>query len=290
MSHKLHPFSEKTVWKIILFLFAIITICAVVIPLLYLLALSLVSGQELAQTEVFLWPKTIEWSAYKVVLGGGSGIWQSYMVSVFRVVAGTFLSTMVTFLLGYGLSCPDLPGRKILTVAIVIVAFFNGGIIPNYMVVRNLGLLNNIWVYIFPKLITPWCVIMMTQYLKNVPRTVLEAATLDGANTSRLLLGFVLPLSLPGILTVGIFYAIDQWNTWFDAYIYVRNGSLQPIQMYLRNILASGTNINRMINAAGLPTHLRPASRSVQAAAVFACSIPIAVLYPVLIHFYRKAE
>ena len=131
---------------------------------------------------------------------------------------------------------------------------------------------------------------MMTQYLKNIPRSVLEAATLDGASTYRLIFSFVLPLALPAILTVGMFYAVEQWNTWFDTYIYVRSGDLQPIQMYLRNILASGTNINRMIDAAGLVGESRPMSRSVQAAAVFACSIPIAVLYPVLIHFHRKAE
>lgn len=278
MIRKLTP--ETSFWKVVLFLFGMICIVSVAVPILYLAALSLVSGRELAESGLFLWPKKLDLTAYKVVLSGGSALWKGYAVSLFRVVVGTTLSTLVTFMLGYGIACKTLPGRKFFVVFILITAFFSGGLIPNYMVIRNLGLLNNILVYILPNLVSAWCVILMMQYIQNVPQTVLDAAVLDGAGTFRLMFRFVLPLALPSVIAISLFYAIAQWNAWFDAYIYVRNSDLQPAQTILRNILASGTHINQMVQHADIETSARPLSRSVQAAAVIVCSLPILVIYP----------
>lgn len=279
---------ETFIWNTVLFLFIFVCVITIIVPILYLLALSLVSGKELAEASLFLWPRQLDITAYRVVLHNDSIIWQGYAISLFRVVIGTFLATITTFMLGYGIACKTLPGRKFFVVFILITAFFNGGIIPNYMVIRNLGLLNSVWVYILPNLCNAWCVILMMKHIQNVPQSIIDAAALDGANTFCLMFRFVLPIAFPAVISVSFFYAIAQWNAWIDAYMYVRNADLQPAQMILRNILVSGTHIHQMIQHAGVEATIRPMSRSVQAAAVMVYSVPILVFFPVYQHFLQK--
>lgn len=213
---------------------------SVLYPLVYVFSSSFSSGHAISSGEVKLWPVGANVDAYKQIFST-SAILVGFANSVFYAVAGAMLGTVLTVLAGYPLSRTDLPFRRILLFSILLPTLFSAGIIPRYVVVNQLGLMNTRWAIILPTALTVFNVIITrTFYQLNIPDELLEAAKVDGATDFRFLLRVVLPLSKPIVAVNLLFYAVAQWNAWFPAMIYLTDPNKMPLQLVLRDILALG--------------------------------------------------
>ena len=246
---------------------------------------SVVSEQErISRGLFFLYPQKIDLSAYKVILGKNSQILSGYWITISRTVVGTFLNLLVTSMLSYGLAKRDLPHRKIITLAIFFTSVFNPGLIPNYLIVRYTGIYNTFWVFILPGLVGVWNMLILRNFFMQIPLELEEAAIIDGASPPIILFRIIIPLSLPAIATIGMFYAVSHWNAWFDGMIYITRSYLMPAQVVLRNIIAA----SNMENLDATIVEVPPPLESVKTAAIMVTTIPILVVYPFIQKYFVK--
>lgn len=265
---------------------------SVLYPLVYVLSSSFSRTSAITSGSVKLWPVGLSLDAYKT-------IWHSpqlvtgFLNSVFYAVAGAIVGTVLTVLAGYPLSRSDLPFRRILTFFFLIPTLFSAGIIPTYLIVRQLGLLNTRWAIILPGAMTVFnLIITRAFYQLSVPKELLEAARVDGASDFRFFVQVALPLSKPIIAVNLLFYAIAQWNGWFSAFIYLTNEHLYPLQLVLREILAQssvdpssiqGSNIAELMQKKQLFDKLKYAL-------IVVAMVPPLIAYPfVQKHFIKGA-
>ncbi len=228
--------------------FQIINICllamftlAVLYPLVYVFSSSFSSAEAINSGEVKLWPVGLNADAYKTLLQAPALV-TGFLNSLFYAVAGALIGTTLTVLAGYPLSRPDLVGRRPIMFLLLIPTLFSAGIIPTYIIVQSLGLLNTRWAIILPGAMSVFNVIITrTFYQVTIPTEMLEAAKVDGANDFSFLLRVVLPLSKPILAVNLLFYAIGQWNSWFTALIYLTDQHLYPLQLVLRDILLNNS-------------------------------------------------
>lgn len=261
---------------------------AVLFPLLSVVMTSLVSSKEIAMKRFVIIPSQIDLTAYKFILQGSDILLKAYKVTIFRVIVGTTLSLFVSYLAAYAFSKPDLPGRNWLTMFYYFTTLFSGGLIPYYIVVRSAGLVNSIWVYILPSLISVWYTLLIRNFIMNIPDSLIESSKIDGASEVQVIFRIVLPLSVPALVTIGLFYAIDQWNSWWDAFLFVSDTNKQPVQLVLRNILAlTETRMNALTGRITSDT-IRPPSRAIQNATIIVSTVPIVLIYPFVQKYFVK--
>jgi putative aldouronate transport system permease protein len=259
------------------------------IPFLSVIATSLISGQEYAARGLFiLLPQKPTLSAYTMLLGRGSIVLNAYLVTILRVMVGTSLNLLFTFPLAYVLSKRRLYGRVVFTVFIFFTMLFDGGLIPNFVLVEKLGLLDRFWALILPGLINPWWLLIARNFLFTIPEELEEAAVIDGANPAQVLLKVVLPLSMPVIATIGLWYAVAHWNAWFDAAIYINDVRKLPLQPILRGILEQGTGTFSDYSglAQGLELPDPPPAESLKAAMIVVTALPILLIYPFIQRYF----
>jgi multiple sugar transport system permease protein/putative aldouronate transport system permease protein len=217
----------------ILALFAI----SVVYPLIYVVSSSLSSAEAISSGAVKLFPVGFNVDAYQTIFAAPP-LLRGMANSIFYAVAGAVIGTVLTVLCAYPLSRPDLPGRRWLTFFVLIPTLFSAGIIPNYIVVQQLGLLNTVWAIVLPGAMAVFNVIITrTFYQLNIPGELLEAAKIDGASDAQFFFQVALPLSKPIIAVNLLFYAVGQWNGWFSAMLYLTDQNLYPLQLVLREVL-----------------------------------------------------
>lgn len=211
---------------------------SVLYPLIYVISASVSSASAVNSGEVVLWPVDFNTDAYQTILASPRLV-TGFLNSLTYTVAGALLGTALTMLAGYALSRDDLPWRRALTFFFLIPTLFSAGIIPTYIVVRQLGLLDTWWAIILPGAMNVFnMIITRTFYKMNVPNEMLEAARMDGASDFGFFFRIALPLSKPIIAVNMLFYGIAQWNGWFNAFLYLTNENLYPLQLVLRDILA----------------------------------------------------
>jgi putative aldouronate transport system permease protein len=280
--------SGEAVFNVFNVLFMVLLMVAIFVPLLSVVSTSLVSNQELARRNIVLVPDTPDLTAYKVIFRRGGPIFDAYKITIFRVVVGTVVNMVFTYFVGYALSRKDLPGRTLLTLFFFFTMMFSGGLIPYYIVVKSFGLINSIWVYILPGIISVWNMLLMRNFIMAIPVSLTDAAEIDGASQFTIITRIALPLSVPALVTIGLFYAVGHWNAWWDAYLFVSMPKKQPMQLFLRNVLAqlqaSMTAINQQVNL----SEQQPTPRAVQNAVVVVATVPIAVVYPFLQKYFIK--
>lgn len=264
-----------------------IVICLVfIIPFIVVISTSVTPALELARRGAYvLYPESLDFSAYKALLYWGSPVYQAYGVTLFRTIVGTFFNLLVTAMLAYGLSKRDLPGNVFLTTFVFITMLFNGGLIPTYMVVKYTGLTNTVWAMIVPNLVVVWNLLVLRTFFAQIPEALEESATIDGASQARVLFSIVLPLSLPALATVGLFYAVWHWNSWFDATIYIHNAELQPVQNIMRNMVIDESNMDLNMEILG---ERPPATGTMKSAIIIVSTIPILCVYPFLQRYFIK--
>lgn len=263
---------------VILTLFSIL----IVVPLWNVLVGSFSSGEALARGNYLFWPT--EWSLqnYKQVLSD-SNILNAFFISVSKTVIGVITHVLFCAMMAYGMSKSYLKGRKLYSTMGIITMFFGGGMIPTYLLIRNLGLINSYWVYIIPMLLSYYDVIILMNFFRGVPRSLEESAMIDGAGHWRIFIQIYLPLSKPALATIALFNGLFQWNDFMTANIYIRDRALYPLQMMLYEVIVrSQTQGMQDIGT----TITQSTTRGLQLATIVVTTIPVLLIYPWLQKYF----
>lgn len=279
----------EKVFQITNYIFLTLLTLLFLIPFIIVLSTSFVTEQEVARRGSFiLFPEEFSLGAYKMLLSQGSMLINSYKITIFRVVVGTAVNLLFTSTLAYGLSKKSLPGRNLFITMIFITMLINGGLIPNFMLIKALGLYNSVWVMIIPGAVSAWNMILMRNFFSQLPETLEEAAMLDGATPLQILVKIILPLSMPIIATIGLFYAVGHWNAWFDASIYINDTNKLPVQVFMRNVILSMSS--KEIDGAVLNevAGVRPTAETLKSAVIIITTLPILCVYPFIQKYFVK--
>lgn len=271
-------------------IFNSITLCIMVIvlvitlyPFWYVIVCSLSSITHVTTSTFILWPDGIHLDAYRQVFRNNL-IPTAYGNTIFITLVGTVLSMLMTTLGAFVLSRRDLPGRKSMTLFVVITMMFNGGLVPFYLVVRSLNLLNSLWSLILPCCISSYNMIILRNFFQSVPESLYESASLDGCSLTVYLLKILLPLSMPAMATITLFYAVGYWNAYFYSIIFISERVKWPMQTVLRQILMT-TQSSTMLYDNGSQTM---PSEMLKDAMIVITALPIICVYPFLQRFFVK--
>ena len=267
---------------------AILSLC-VIIPFILLISSSITAEQSLIRDGYRFIPKDIDFSAYRVLLGGSASILNGYVVSFGITLIGTVLSLVITTLFAYPLSRKDLPGRNIIAFFLFFTMLFNGGLVPSYMMWTQIfHIKNTIWALLLPNLLmSGFNVIMMrTFFTTNIPEAVIDAARIDGASEWKILLKVVLPMSLPIMATIGLLVGLGYWNDWLNGLYYVNDDRLYSIQVILNKMLLNAEAMKKAASA-GIMTGALPSTGMKMAVAVLG-ALPVMVLYPFFQKYFVK--
>ena len=267
-----------------------IILCFVMIfPLWNVIVTSFATKGEILNHPLMLFPSKPTLGNYRYLLMDGS-ILKAYGVTLFTTVVGTLLSMSFTLMLAYGLSKRDLPGGKVLHKILLISMFIDTGLIPFYMMVRNLGLTNSVWSSIIPSLISLWNYLVIRSFFRQFPKDLEEAAMIDGASYGTLFFRIVLPLSMPVIATFTLYYAVDYWNSWYNCMLFNNKADLQTLQLYVyRFVTRSNIEYNSTASAFKQTEGAGGMNQEgIKAACCAAAVIPILVVYPFLQKYFAK--
>lgn len=224
-------------------------------------------------------PKNFTTAAYKMVLGDKQ-IFRSYAVTIFTTVIGTIISMVLTITMAYPLSLKKVKFRNVLTFYVYFTMLFSGGLVPTYLLItKDLGMKDNIFVLILPIAFSAWNMFLMRNFFNGIPLELSESAYLDGANDFQILLQIILPVSVPGIATISLFYALGYWNQWYNAMLYIDNNALHPLQYLLMQMLRNLDAMKEMARTTGVALGDVP-SNSVRMATVVVAIGPVVLLYP----------
>ncbi|WP_391574363.1 carbohydrate ABC transporter permease [Cohnella sp.] len=278
--------SEDRAFDAVVYAIAVLIIVIVLYPLIFIVSASLSDPAKVLGGEVWLLPKGFNVEAYINIMQNDK-IWIGYRNTIFYAVVGTLVNLIMTILAAYPLSRPDLPGRGPLMLIITLTMFFSGGLIPTYMLVKGLGMVDTIWALIVPGAIATYNLIVMRTYFQSsIPWELQEAAHIDGCTNWRLLVNIILPLSKPILAVMVLFYAVGHWNSFFGALIYIRNESLYPLQLVLRDILLISQS-DIADSGVGLEDKILLAE-SIKYAVIIVSSLPVLVMYPFVQRHFVK--
>ncbi|MCY7946851.1 carbohydrate ABC transporter permease [Bacillus atrophaeus] len=255
-----------------------------ILPFLYIIAGSFATEAELAQRSFFIFPKTFTLDAYRYVFSTPTFI-RSMGVSIFITVVGTAVQLFFTFTMAYPLSKRHVKGRNLLLNLVIFSMLFSGGMIPTYIVVKSLGLLDSYWALILPMAINPFNLIIIKNFFQQLPRELEESATIDGCSEIGVFWRIALPLSKPVIATFALFYAVGIWNDFFHALLYINDSAKWPLQMVLRQV----TILSDLTAANGdMVQNTVPPEQGIKLAVIVIATIPILAVYPFLQKHFAK--
>ncbi|MDR1568925.1 MAG: carbohydrate ABC transporter permease [Oscillospiraceae bacterium] len=281
---KRKPFSlADASFNTVNFLIMTVVVFITLYPFWYVLVASFSSMNHLYTSQLLLWPDGLNLTSYRFVLSNDR-VPRAFLNSAFIVVVGTAISMLLTTLGAYVLSKPYLPGRNAFTGFIVLTMLFSGGLIPFYMTVQFLGLIDTIWALIIPSAISSYNMIIMRNFLQGIPSALEESAHIDGATHLQVLLRIYLPLSAPVLATITLFYAVSYWNSFFYAIIFLNRQELQPIQVLLREVLQQ-SRVDMLVSE---DYRLNSPTETVKMALVIVTIVPIIVIYPFLQKYFVK--
>ncbi len=269
------------------FNYFIVTVFVIVCvyPFLNVIAYSLSGNRPILSGEISIFPKELQLKSYQEILGKNS-IWTSMGITVFVTAAGTALGLILTIGAAYALSKKRLKGRGIITGFILFTMYFSGGIIPTFLVVKDLHLVDSVWSLILPSAMNVFNFIVMRTFFTQLPESLEEAAVLDGCNDLSCLFKIVLPLSLPIIATIGLFYAVSYWNEYFSALMYIQSPEKFTLQLRLRQLLFTEelNQLNNITEAMGSQVM----AESLKMASIVVATLPIVAVYPWLQKYFVK--
>ncbi|MGF7141910.1 putative aldouronate transport system permease protein [Anaerotaenia torta] len=244
---------------------------------------SIVPYSVAIRNSFLLYPKGIDLSSYEFIFSWDT-LWYGFRTTIIVVILGVAYNLFLTVTLSYVLSKP-IPGRKIVNMMIVFTMFFQGGLIPGYLLIKNLGLIDHYGAMFLPMGINIMNMMIMRTYFQGVPEELSEAAKLDGAGEYTILLRIALPLSKPMLATIGLYYGVDRWNEWYNGMLFMRSVQKWPLQLHIRNMIQSVTSIVDQI-----PEAIRPNAypAGIQMAGILVTIFPIAIIYPFLQRYFVK--
>lgn len=265
-----------------LLLFALVT----VLPFIYIIAGSFATEAELAERSFFLFPRVFSDNAYEYIFSSDT-IFRSMGVSVFITVAGTLTNLAFTLTMAYSLARKDLMGRNTIMNMVIFSMLFSGGMIPGYLVVKELGLIDSYAAVILPGAISAFNLIVIRNFFTQLPAGLEESARIDGCNDLGVLWRIVIPLSKPVIATFGLFYAVGHWNNFFSALLYLNDHKMWPLQVMLREIVMLSQLAVGDLSSMD-PNFVTPPDQSVKMAVIVVGTVPILLVYPFLQKHFAK--
>lgn len=283
------PFSSRffnTLNVVLLGLFSL----SIILPLLNILALSFNGGKDAAMGGVYFWPRAFTWNNYIEVFSDNR-ILTGYGITVARTVLGTFLSVILTGMAAFALKKKDLPGRTVMLFLIFFTMLFSGGIIPNYMLIKAVGLKNTFAVFIVPGLYSAWNIIMMRTFFEGLGESLEESAHIDGAGWFRIFFQIILPLSKPVIAVIALFNGVAHWNDWFTGAFYVQDADLKPVSTILQEMLTQQMKLKNLItnsNMSAVTAQKQVTGDSLKMATVVVTMVPIMAVYPFIQKYFAK--
>ncbi|TMV48222.1 carbohydrate ABC transporter permease [Paenibacillus mesophilus] len=277
-----------SVFDLVNILIMIGVIFVMLYPLYYMAIVSISAGGAVTRGEVGFYPIDMTWKAYEIVFSSAP-IVQAYQNTLLYTTVGVAINLAMTALCAYPLSRSHFYGKNVFALLIVFTMFFDGGMIPRYLVVDSLGLLNSLWAIVLPPAINVFYMVMMRTFFQAIPDALIESAQMDGANDFKVFRTIVLPLSAPLMATMTLFYAVGHWNSFFSALIYLNESSKFPIQMILRNIVIQGDMSAQSTELSGVMGML-VVDQNIKYAVVIIAILPILVLYPFLQKYFVKGS
>ncbi|MGQ4422301.1 carbohydrate ABC transporter permease [Streptomyces violaceoruber] len=274
-------------WRALKSLILLICVVLVLLPFLAIVSTSLADTAQVTKAGGYvLWPDHPNLSAYSALLSGGL-VAKAMFVSVGVTVVGTGLSLLSSISLAYGLSRPGSFGHRPVLLLLVMSLLFAPGVIPSYLMVKQLGLINSYWSLILPTMINAFNVIVLRSFFMGIPKELIDSARIDGASELSILTRIVLPLSKASVAVVGLFYAVTYWNAFFNALLYINDAAKWPLQMVLRTYVVNNAALSggQVDAAAGVPL---PPAQSLQAAILVLSIVPIVIVYPFLQRHMNK--
>ncbi|MDR6553212.1 carbohydrate ABC transporter permease [Paenibacillus qinlingensis] len=265
----------------ILILFALSTL----LPFVHIVSSSFASPTEKLTKDFVLFPTQFTLDAYRFIFSTDR-ILNSLLVTILITVGGTIVNLIMTCLMAYPLSRRDLIGRRPIMMMVIFTLLFSGGMIPTFLIVKALGLLDSLWALIIPSAISTFNLIILKNFFQQMPDGIEESAKIDGANDLSILVRIILPLSLPALATFGLFYAVGHWNTFMSAILYIRDTDKWPIQVLLRSfvLLSEG----RLDDAANIDGDIQLPPETVKMAVITVATLPILCVYPFLQKHFAK--
>jgi len=270
-------------------------LCAATLyPFIYVLVYSLNEGADAVRGGIYLFPRKFTLFNYQYVLNNGT-IQSAYVITVGRTVLGTALGLVVTGVTAYGVSFRALPGRRGIMFYILIPMLFSGGIVPYYIQLANMRLINTFWVFVIPGLFSIWNMFVLMKFFMGIPESLRESAIIDGANELTVLWKIIVPVSMPAIAAISLFTAVGHWNDWFTGAFFVNSSKLIPVQTYLQRLLTADSLATITGNQEQSAEALFYASqvadmtlKSLKTAAVMVGTLPVLCVYPFLQRFFVK--
>ncbi len=269
------------------YIFLAIVAVVVLYPLIFVLSASLSNPEYVISGDLWLWPKEFTVEAYKKVFQNPDII-NGFINTLKYTFFGTLLNIVMTICAAYPLSRRSLKGKGFIMAFMVFTMFFSGGLIPTYLLIRDLGMINTFWVMIIPNAVAVWNIIIMRTFFQSIPYELEESAMIDGAGNFRILWSIVLPLSLPVMAVMVLFYAVGHWNSYFQALIYLQDQDKFPLQLILRQILIQG-QADDMIQATSESFLAQKLSvEGLKYAVLIVANLPMLMLYPFLQRYFVK--
>ncbi len=277
---------------IFIYLFLITLAFLTFYPFWNSLVISFNSGRDTVTGGITFWPRELTLENYQIVFQD-QRLMNAFFISVLRTVIGTFASIMLTAMAAYGMSKRELMGRKFITIFFILTMFFSGGLIPTFLVVRSLGLMDSFWVMIIPGLISVWNMIIFRTFFQQLPKGLEDSAKIDGCGYWGTFFRIILPLSGPVIATLSLFTAVGHWNDWFMPSIYITSDHLIPLQTFLQRVLNSNTVSSQMSqidsgSAARLAEMTGVTGKSLSMAIMMVATLPIVMVYPFVQKYFVK--
>ena len=296
VTHIRYSGGEK-IFRILNYLFLAVLALVTIFPFWFLIQASLTDPVYRLS---LLWPKGFYYANYWMVFNY-EGLARAYLITVLRVIVAVPLMLIVTGCAGFALTRKELKGRKLIILYYFITMFIAGGLIPFYMLLKTVGLLNTFWVFVFPVIFSVWTMIVMKTSFQSLPEGLVEAGLIDGASYGRIFFRIIFPLSIPMITTLGLFQAVWHWNDWFMGTFYVKDPKLRPLQTFLRfAVFSEASNIAYIAShrAGGYAQEVRDprlqaqlikvTTESMKKAYIIVTTVPIIIVYPFVQRFFIK--
>ncbi len=264
----------------------VLLMVVMIYPFYYVAIVSLSDGKAVMTGKVTFWPANATLDSYKLIFRDNE-ILVSYWNTIRYTFVGTLINLVMTTLAAYPLSRPRLVGKRFFMMLAMFTMFFSGGIIPMYLQVFRLGLIDTIWAVVLPGAISTYNLIVMRTFFSGIPNSLHESAHIDGANDLQILLRVVLPLSTPILATMTLFYAVGHWNSFFNALLYLNKREMYPLQILLRN-MAIMNDSSRFVNETGAASGFLTIEETIRYAVIMAATLPILLVYPFLQKYFVK--
>ncbi|MBQ7064501.1 MAG: carbohydrate ABC transporter permease [Firmicutes bacterium] len=283
--------ASRKAFEVFNVIFMILLSVVMLYPFLYVASCSVSSSASIQAGRVGLIPEGFNIDAYRAIIGY-KVIWRSYGNTIYYTVLGTAINLIMTMLGAYPLSRSDFYGRGVFTVIIAITMYFSGGLIPTFLTINALGMYDTVWAIVLPGAISTMNMIIMRTFFQGIPDALEEAAIIDGASDMQVLIRIILPLSVPSIMTIGMFYAVGHWNSWFPPLIYFRTSTKYPLQLVLRQIVIENNTNELEAMQQGMyiedETKMNSSAETLKYAVIMVSAIPILCVYPFVQKYFVK--